>query len=108
MQYHDSGSGGLAVPALIIGEVFIVAHAGTVSMHPEGFEDYVKRAELTMPPEEMQGELDYWRSRKILQKMLDVGLVTPDEFHKIDGLDRKSSILKKKTLIQLPFHESQK
>ncbi len=67
-----------------------MAHAGTVSIHPEGFEDYVKRAELAMPPEELQGELDYWRSRKILQKMLDQGLVTLDEFHKIDELNRRS------------------
>ncbi len=80
----------MSAPALIIGEVFIVAHAGTVSIHPEGFEDYVKRAELAMPPEELQGELDYWRSRKILQRMLDGGLITPDEFHKIDDLNRKS------------------
>lgn len=80
----------MSAPALIIGEVFAVAYAGTVSKHPEGFEDYVKRAELAMPPEELQGELDYWRSRKILQKMLDVGLVTPDEFHKIDELNRRS------------------
>ena len=67
-----------------------MAYAGTVSKHPEGFEDYVKRAELAMPPEELQGELDYWRSRKILQKMLDQGLVTLDEFHKIDELNRRS------------------
>jgi len=70
--------------------VFFVAHAGTVSVHPEGFEDCLKRAKLTMPPEELQWELDYWRSRKILQKMLDQGLVTPDEFHKIDVLNRRS------------------
>jgi len=70
--------------------VFVVAHAGTVFVHPEGFEDYVKRAELAMPPEELQGELDYWRSRKILQKMLDRGLITPDEFHKIDELNCKT------------------
>lgn len=80
----------MAAPALIIGEVFVVAHAGTVSKHPEGFEDYEKRAKLAMPPEELQGELDYWRSKKILQKMLDGGLITPDEFHKIDALNRRS------------------
>lgn len=67
-----------------------MAHAGTVFVHPEGFEDYVKRAELAMPPEDLQGELDYWRSRKILQKMLDKGLITSDEFHKIDVLNRRS------------------
>jgi len=43
-----------------------------------------------MSPEELQGELDYWRSRKILQKMLDKGLITSDEFHKIDVLNRRS------------------
>lgn len=80
----------MAAPALIIVEVFVVAHAGTISVHPEGFEDYVKKAKLAMPPEELQGELDYWRSRKILQKMLDGGLITPDEFHKIDALNRRS------------------
>lgn len=79
----------MAAPALIIGEVFVVAHAGTVSKHPEGFEDYEKRAKLSMLPEELQGELDYWRSKKILQRMLDGGLITPDEFHKIDELNRK-------------------
>ena len=40
--------------------------------------------------EEIQREVDYWRSKKILQKMLDKGLITPDEFHKIDGLNRRS------------------
>jgi hypothetical protein len=67
-----------------------MTHAGTVSIHQEGFQDYVKRAKLSMPPEELQGELDYWRSKKILQKMLDKGLITPDEFHKIDELNRRS------------------
>lgn len=80
----------MAAPALIIREVFFVAHAGTVSVYSDGFEDYLKRAKLAMPPEELQGELDYWRSRKILQRMLDQGLITPDEFHKIDGLNRRS------------------
>jgi len=43
-----------------------------------------------MSQEQFQNELYYSLSLKILQKMLDSGLITPDEFHKIDRLNRIS------------------
>jgi hypothetical protein len=35
-------------------------------------------------------ELDYWCSRKILADMLREGLISPDEYRKIDALNRQS------------------
>ncbi len=67
-----------------------MAHVGTVSVYSDGFEDCLNKAKQAMSPEELQGELDYWRSKKILQKMLYKGLITSDEFHKIDVLNRRS------------------
>jgi len=46
-----------------------------------------KRRSLT--EEELQREYDYFRSVKIFQKMLDKGLITQEEFHKIDRLNRQ-------------------
>jgi uncharacterized protein HemY len=40
--------------------------------------------------EEIQREVDYWRAYKILQKMLKAGLISEDEFNKIDKLNRKT------------------
>jgi transcriptional regulator CtsR len=40
--------------------------------------------------EELQREYDYIQSVKILHKMLDEGLITQEEFHKIDHLNRQS------------------
>lgn len=44
-----------------------------------------KRRSLT--PDEFQRELDYWRAEKILRKMLKVGLISEDEFDKINKLN---------------------
>ncbi|HEY8401618.1 MAG TPA: SHOCT domain-containing protein [Cytophagaceae bacterium] len=40
--------------------------------------------------EKLQNEYDYFRSLKLLQKMLDVGLITKEEFEKIDRRNRQS------------------
>ncbi|MGC8718386.1 MAG: SHOCT domain-containing protein [Thermodesulforhabdaceae bacterium] len=40
--------------------------------------------------DELQREIDYWRAEKILQKMLNEGLISKDEFNKINALNRKS------------------
>jgi uncharacterized protein HemY len=40
--------------------------------------------------EEIQREVDYWRAYKILQKMLKAGLISEEEFNKIDKLNRKT------------------
>jgi len=47
-----------------------------------------KRKPLT--EEELQREYNYFRSIKILQKMLNQGLITQEEFHKTDRLNRLS------------------
>lgn len=46
-----------------------------------------KRRPLTL--DEFQREIDYWRAEKILRKMLKVGLISEDEFHKINKLNRQ-------------------
>jgi hypothetical protein len=43
-----------------------------------------------MSHSEFQGELDYFRALKMIQKMREKGLITEDEFHRIDVLNRKS------------------
>ena len=43
-----------------------------------------------MSPEQFQNEVNYSLSVKLIQKMLDKGLITMDEFHKIDALNRIS------------------
>lgn len=40
--------------------------------------------------DELQREIDYWRSNKILQNMLKEGLISEVEFKKIDALNRQS------------------
>ena len=40
--------------------------------------------------EALQREFDYSRSVKMLQKMVEKGLISEDEFHKIDILNRQS------------------
>ncbi|MGB9592221.1 MAG: SHOCT domain-containing protein, partial [Candidatus Kryptoniota bacterium] len=35
-------------------------------------------------------EVDYWRAYKVLQKMLKAGLISEEEFDKIDKLNRKT------------------
>ena len=40
--------------------------------------------------EEIQREVDYWRAYKILQKMLKAGLISEEEFDKIDKLNLKT------------------
>jgi len=46
-----------------------------------------KRRPLT--PDEFQRELDYSRAEKILRKMLKVGLISEDEYDKINKLNRQ-------------------
>ena len=43
-----------------------------------------------MSQEQFQNELNYSLSVKIIQKMLDKDIITADEFHKIDALNRIS------------------
>ena len=43
-----------------------------------------------LTPEELQREYAYIRSIKILQRMLEKGLFTQEELHKIDKLNRVS------------------
>ena len=40
--------------------------------------------------ERLQCEYDYYRSLKLLQKMLSAGLITQEEFEKIDHRNRQS------------------
>jgi hypothetical protein len=40
--------------------------------------------------EKLQNEYDYYRSLKLLQKMLNAGLITQEEFEKIDRRNRQS------------------
>ncbi|CDG36226.1 hypothetical protein CTHBC1_1586 [Acetivibrio thermocellus BC1] len=40
--------------------------------------------------EEIQREVDYWRAYKILQKILKAGLISEEEFDKIDKLNLKT------------------
>jgi uncharacterized protein HemY len=40
--------------------------------------------------EELQREVDYWRAYKILQRMLKAGLISEEEFDKIDKLNRNT------------------
>lgn len=40
--------------------------------------------------EELQREVDYWRAYKVLQKMLKAGLISEEEFDKIDKLNLKT------------------
>jgi uncharacterized protein HemY len=40
--------------------------------------------------EEIQREVDYWRAYKILQRMLKAGLISEEEFDKIDKLNRNT------------------
>jgi len=40
--------------------------------------------------ERLQCEYDYYRSLKLLQKMLNAGLITQEEFEKIDRRNRQS------------------
>ena len=40
--------------------------------------------------EDIQREVDYWRAYKILQRMLKAGLISEEEFNKIDKLNRKT------------------
>ena len=46
-----------------------------------------KRKPLT--PDELQSEIDYLRSEKILRTMLKMGLISEDEFDKINKLNRQ-------------------
>ena len=48
----------------------------------------VKRRPIT--EEKLQGEYDYYRSLKLLRKMLGAGLITKEEFVKIDRRNRQS------------------
>ena len=43
-----------------------------------------------MSHEQLQNELNYSMSVKLIQKMLAKGLITPDEYRKIDMLNRES------------------
>ena len=47
-----------------------------------------KRRRLTS--DELQREIDYWRAEKILQKLLEEGLISEDEFNKINTLNIKT------------------
>jgi len=40
--------------------------------------------------ERLQHEYDYYRSLKLLQKMLNAGLITQEKFEKIDRRNRQS------------------
>ncbi len=39
---------------------------------------------------DIQKEIDYWRAEKMLQKMLQKGLISEDELIKINKLNRQS------------------
>jgi hypothetical protein len=45
---------------------------------------------MTKTQEDLQKEVDYWQSRKILKKMLEVGLISDEEFAQIDKLNLKT------------------
>lgn len=39
--------------------------------------------------EQLQGELNYFRAQQLLERMLDKGLITEDEFNKTTRLNRE-------------------
>jgi predicted HTH transcriptional regulator len=43
-----------------------------------------------MSQEQLQREYDYILAQKFLKSMLETGLITEDEFHKITALNRKT------------------
>lgn len=45
---------------------------------------------MTVSQEQLQRELDYARSQRILESMLDKGLISLPEFDKITALNRQS------------------
>ncbi len=49
-----------------------------------------KRAKKLVTTEDLKKEVDYWRSYKIIQKMLENGLISEVEFKKINALNCQS------------------
>lgn len=47
-------------------------------------------AEISVPQEHLRREVDYVRAQRILEAMLDKGLISLSEFNKITALNRKS------------------
>ena len=43
-----------------------------------------------MSNEQLRNEIDYFLSVNIIKKMLESGLISPEEFRKIDMLNRES------------------
>jgi len=51
---------------------------------------HVDAKQRPVTEERLQHEYDYYRSLKLLQKMLNAGLITQEEFEKIDRRNRQS------------------
>ncbi len=47
-------------------------------------------AEIPVPQEQLRREVDYVRAQRILEAMLDKGLISLSEFNKITALNRES------------------
>ena len=50
----------------------------------------IKRETKKLSQEQLQREYDYILAQKLLKSMLENGLITEDEFHKITALNRKT------------------
>lgn len=48
-----------------------------------------ERNPRTVSQEQLQGELNYFRAQQLLERMLDKGFITEDEFNKITRLSRE-------------------
>jgi hypothetical protein len=67
---------------------------GNAIMHVKQIKEYIPTGFMLqrklITTERLQCEFDYYRSLKLLQKMLCAGLITEEEFTNIDRLNRKS------------------
>ena len=50
----------------------------------------IKRETKKLSQEQLQREYDYILAQKLLKSMLENGLITQDEFHKITVINRKT------------------
>ncbi|NLT15889.1 MAG: hypothetical protein GXY05_16310 [Clostridiales bacterium] len=57
---------------------------------PTGQEFEAPSEKKTVPQEQLQRESDYVRAQRVLESMLDKGLISLSEFNKITALNRES------------------
>jgi hypothetical protein len=57
---------------------------------PYGEKPEIRRGKKLISQEQLQRELDYARAQRILETMLDKGLISLSEFNQITALNRRS------------------